>query len=123
MSLIRTTQAVEYRVHGMTFRAYVGPKTGSRQLCAWRLIVPANQIGAQHRPTREEILLILEGDLRITVERVANRVTVGDVLLVPANSELRIDGGLKEATVWVTTTAGLEAVMSDGSRLAPPWAN
>jgi len=35
-------------------------------------------------------------------------------------SELRLDGGTAGATAWVTTTPGLEAVMADGSRFAPP---
>ena len=45
------------------------------------------------------------------------------MFLVPAGSELRVDGGTSDATAWVTTTPGLEAVMADGSRIAPPWAN
>jgi hypothetical protein len=36
---------------------------------------------------------------------------------------LRLDGGTAGAAAWVTTTSGLEAVMADGSRIAPPWAN
>jgi hypothetical protein len=31
--------------------------------------------------------------------------------------------GAAGATAWITTTPGLEAVMPDGTRLAPPWAN
>jgi hypothetical protein len=44
------------------------------------------------------------------------------VALIPANSELQVDGGAAGSTVWVTTTAGLEAVTSDGVRIKPPWA-
>ncbi len=46
----------------------------------------------------------------------------GDVLIVPADAELQAGSGPDGAAVWVTTTAGMEAVMTDGSRLAPPWA-
>jgi hypothetical protein len=42
---------------------------------------------------------------------------------VPAGSELCVDTGPAGASAWVTTTVGLEAVMPDGSRFAPPWAN
>ena len=45
-----------------------------------------------------------------------------DAALVPAGSELKVDGGPAGATAWVTTTPGLEAVTSDGTRISPPWA-
>lgn len=49
------------------------------------------------------------------------QVDAGDVIAVPAGSELRINGGDADAAAWVTTTIGLEATTSDGQRLRPPW--
>ncbi|MDQ2811121.1 MAG: hypothetical protein M3Z75_04385 [Actinomycetota bacterium] len=69
------------------------------------------------------MLLLLEGELTVTLDEIATVLAAGDVVLVPAGSELLVDGGTASATAWVTTTAGLEAVMADGSRIAPPWAN
>jgi ethanolamine utilization protein EutQ (cupin superfamily) len=69
------------------------------------------------------VLLLLEGELTVTLDGIAAVLAAGDVVLVPAGSELRLDGGKAGATAWVTTTPGLEAVMADGSRIAPPWAN
>ena len=47
----------------------------------------------------------------------------GDVVHVPAGSELQLSGSAEGGTAWVSTTPGLEAVMGDGSRITPPWAN
>jgi quercetin dioxygenase-like cupin family protein len=69
------------------------------------------------------VLLLLAGELTITIDGTATDLAAGDVVLVPAGSELRVDGGNCDATAWVTTTPGLEAIMADGSRIAPPWAN
>jgi quercetin dioxygenase-like cupin family protein len=69
------------------------------------------------------VLLLLEGELTVTLDGIATVLAAGDVVLVPADSELRVDGGTAGATAWVTTTPGLEAVMADGSLFAPPWAN
>jgi quercetin dioxygenase-like cupin family protein len=121
--VIRSADATVHHVHGSTFSSFVAPSRGSAQLCAWQLKVPAGLRGAAHRPTREEVLLLLDGDLTVTLDRIATVLTAGDVVLVPANSELRVDGGTAGATAWVTTTPGLEAVMPDGSRIEPPWAN
>ena len=123
MPVIHPAEIAVHQVHGSTFSSFVAPSRGSTQLCAWQLRVPAGLTGAAHRPTREEVLLVLDGDLTITLDATATDLVAGDVLFVPADSELRVDGGTSDATAWVTTTPGLEAVMADGSRIAPPWAN
>jgi quercetin dioxygenase-like cupin family protein len=112
-----------HQVHGSTFSSFVAPSRGSAQLCAWQLKVPAGLRGVAHRPTREEVLILLEGELTVTLDGIAAVLAAGDVVLVPADSELRLDGGTAGATAWVTTTPGLEAVMANGSRIVPPWAN
>jgi quercetin dioxygenase-like cupin family protein len=122
MPVIDATEGTVFETHGSCFRSYVSPSRGSNQLCAWRLDVPADLEGVAHRPNREEILLVLDGEMRITLDGVRAKLRQGDVALVPANSELRVDGGPRGASAWVTTTPGLEAVTSDGSRITPPWA-
>jgi quercetin dioxygenase-like cupin family protein len=122
MPVIGSTEATTFETHGSRFSSYVAPSRGSSELCAWRLDVPADLDGVAHRPNREEVLLVLDGELQITLDGVHAELHRGDVALVPANSELRVDGGPLGATAWVTTTPGLEAVMTDGSRIAPPWA-
>ena len=76
-----------------------------------------------HQPTREEVLLVLAGELHVTLDGLATALQPGDVVLVPAWSELRVDSGRAGATVWVTTTPGLEAVTGDGTKIALPWAH
>jgi quercetin dioxygenase-like cupin family protein len=120
--VIRTAEAIPFETHGSRFASYVAPFRGSRQLCAWRLEVPAGLQGVAHRPTREEVLLVLDGQLDVTLDGTASALHPGDVALVPAGSQLRVDGGPAGAAAWVTTTAGMEAVVADGSRIAPPWA-
>lgn len=123
MPVIRPAGAVAFAAHGSRFLASVSPSaSGSSQLCAWRLDVPADLQGTTHRPTREEVLLVLEGELHVTLDGVSSRLRPGDVALVPPDSELRVDAGPDGASAWVTTTPGLEAVLADGSRFAPPWA-
>jgi mannose-6-phosphate isomerase-like protein (cupin superfamily) len=123
MPIVRSTDSVEHQAHGSTFSSFVTPSRGSAQLCAWRLSVPGDVKGVAHRPTREEVLLILDGAARITLDGEVCDLTPGDVAVVPADSELCVDTGPAGMSAWVTTTGGLEAVMPDGSRFAPPWAN
>lgn len=122
MPVVRAADAALFETHGSRFSSYAAPSRGSGQLCAWRLDVPAGLDGVAHRPSREEVLLVLDGVLHVTLDGDTTDADPGDVIVVPANSELRVDGGPTGASAWVTTTAGLEAVTADGSRIVPTWA-
>lgn len=123
MSITLSSEAVTYAVHGSTFSSYVSPARGSKELCAWRLNVPSQARGVSHRPSREEVLLVLEGRLILTLDGLTSDLGPGDVALVPAGSQLRVDAGPCGGAAWVTSTPGLQAVLADGSVLTPPWAN
>jgi quercetin dioxygenase-like cupin family protein len=122
MPIVSPSDAVMFETHGSRFHSYVAPSRGSDQLCAWRLEIPPGLEGVAHRPTRDEVLLVLDGDLRISLDGLQTTLHEGGVALVPANSELQVDAGTSGASVWVTTTPGLEAVTNDGVRVTPPWA-
>jgi quercetin dioxygenase-like cupin family protein len=122
MPVFRPTDATTFEMHESSFSSYVAPSRGSKQLCAWRLDVPAETEGVAHRPNREEIVLVLQGRLHVTLDGDEFDAGVGDVILVPADSKSRVDSHESGATAWVATTPGLEAVMADGSRICPPWA-
>jgi quercetin dioxygenase-like cupin family protein len=122
MPIFRADDATRYETHGSRFSAYVNPTRGSRELSAWRLDVPPSQVGVSHRPSREEVLLVLSGELVVTLDGEVSELGAGDVVLVPAGSELKVDSGPAGSTAWVTTTPGLEAVTADGTRIVPPWA-
>ena len=123
MPVVRSADAVPFETHGSRFLSYVSPSRGSSQLCAWQLTVPADLRGVAHRPSREEVLLVLDGELQVTLDGTNSALHPGDALLVPAGSELQVDAGPQGASAWVTTTPGLEAVTTDGTRISPPWAS
>jgi quercetin dioxygenase-like cupin family protein len=122
MSVFTSADAAQHELHGARFTAYVAPSRGSTQLCAWRLDVPAESPGVEHRVSREEVLLVLDGTLHVTVDGVGGQAERGHVVHVPAGSRLRVGTGAGPATAWVTTTPGLTAELADGTQLAPPWA-
>ena len=124
MPVLDGASATAYEVHGSRFTSYVRPATGSAQLCAWRLDVPAGTTGVPHRPSREEVLAILAGAARVTLDGEVRTAAAGDVVLVPAGAEFQVDvDGEEPLQAWVTTTVGLTATLADGSTLAPPWAS
>jgi quercetin dioxygenase-like cupin family protein len=124
MALIEAESAKTYDMHGVRFVAYVNPGRGSKELCAWRTELPAGaDEGQPHTITREEVFLVLEGRVRVTIDGESDILAVGDAAVAPAGSSLRLDNaGDDKAACWVTTSVGIEAELPDGSHIVPPWA-
>jgi quercetin dioxygenase-like cupin family protein len=122
MPVFPRESGTEFTTHGATFTSYVSPGRGRTQLCGWRLTVPPDLAGVAHRPSREEIVLVLDGRLRLTLDGLTSELRSGDVALVPAGAELRVDGGPEGLTAWVTTTPWMTATTADGTTITPPWA-
>jgi quercetin dioxygenase-like cupin family protein len=122
MPVIHAADAAVHQMHGTSFTSYASPARGSRELCAWRIQIPARTEGVPHHVSREEVLYVLSGTLRATVDERSEEATAGDVILVPAGSRFGVDNLADEpATAWVTTSVGLAAVLPDGSWITPPW--
>jgi mannose-6-phosphate isomerase-like protein (cupin superfamily) len=122
MPVIRATQSVVHQMHGTSFTSYASPARGSRELCAWRVEIPGHTEGVPHHVSREEVLYVLSGTLRVTVDGDAADAAAGDVVLVPAGAQFGASNQTDvPATAWVTTTVGFAGVLPDGSWFTPPW--
>jgi mannose-6-phosphate isomerase-like protein (cupin superfamily) len=120
--VIHADQAAVHQMHGTSFTAYASPARGSRELCAWHIEIPGHTEGVPHHVSREEVLYVLSGTLRASLDGQAEDATAGDVIVVPAGAEFRAGNlGDEPATAWVTTSVGLLGVLPDGSWISPPW--
>jgi mannose-6-phosphate isomerase-like protein (cupin superfamily) len=120
--VIHADQAAVHQMHGTSFTAYASPARGSRELCAWHIEIPGHTEGVPHHVSREEVLYVLSGTLQATVDGQTEQAVAGDVILVPAGAQFRVDNLADEpVTAWVTTSVGLRGVLPDGSWITPPW--
>ncbi|GAB1330495.1 cupin domain-containing protein [Streptomyces sennicomposti] len=123
MPVVRASDAVTHEIHGARFVSYAAPRTGARELCAWRGEIPAGTRAPAHTVTREEIFHLLDGELLITLDDRTERVTAGDTVIVNAGATLTVENPTDRSAVsWVTTSVGLRAHLADGTVLTPPWA-
>ncbi len=60
MPVFHSADVEPFRMHGSTFESVVRPARGSTGLCAWRLTVAPGSVGTSHRPSHEEVMLVLE---------------------------------------------------------------
>ncbi|MEV5613406.1 cupin domain-containing protein [Streptomyces sp. NPDC052225] len=124
MPVVRASEAVVHDLHGARFISYAAPRTGSKELAAWRGEIPAGTRAPAHTVTHEEILHLLTGSLRLTLDGETHTLTAGDTAIVNAGTTLSVENPTSErATMWVTTSVGLQAELADGTRITPPWAN
>ena len=122
MPVIRAAQSVVHQMHGTSFTSYASPARGSRELCAWHIEIPGRTEGVPHHVSREEVLYILGGTLRVTVDGETADAAAGDVVLVLAGAQFgAINQADSPATAWVTTTVGFAGILPDGSWFTPPW--
>ncbi|GIE88781.1 cupin domain-containing protein [Actinoplanes regularis] len=122
MAIHRRDEAVVHRLHGSAFHSYVSPSAGSAELCAWRLEIAGGTVGVRHRVSREEVILVLAGRIRVHLDGVTEEVTAGDVFRVPVGVEFGVDNATAEtAEAWVTTSVGMRGTLPDGSVISPPW--
>ena len=117
MPVIRATQSVVHQMHGTSFTSYASPARGSRELCAWHIEIPGRTEGVPHHVSREEVLYILGGTLRVTVDGETADAAAGDVVLVPAGAQF----GASNPAEGPATAVGFAGVLPDGSWFTPPW--
>jgi quercetin dioxygenase-like cupin family protein len=124
MPVIRSSDAVTHEIHGARFVSYATPRTGSKELCAWRGEIPAGTKAPAHTVNREEIFHLLDGELLITLDDQVHRITAGDTVIINRGATLSVENPTDQTAVsWVTTSIGLEASLADGTVITPPWAN
>ncbi|MEU5889254.1 cupin domain-containing protein [Streptomyces sp. NPDC047461] len=124
MPVIRSSEAVTHEIHGARFVSYATPLTGSKELCAWRGEIPAGTKAPAHTVNREEIFHLLDGELLITLDDDTHRITAGDTLIINPGATLSVENPTDRTAIsWVTTSIGLQATLTDGTVITPPWAN
>ena len=124
MPVIRAAQSVVHQMHGTSFTSYARhARPSAAGNCApGASRFPGGTVGVPHHVSREEVLYILSGTLRVTVDGEAADAAAGDVVLVPAGARFGASNQAGEpATAWVTTTVGFARRPADGSWFTPPW--
>lgn len=124
MPVVRSSEGLVHEIHGARFVSYATPRTGSKELCAWRGEIPAGTKAPVHTVNREEIFHLLSGELLITLDGHAERITAGDTVIINPGATFGVENPTQETAIsWVTTSIGLRAELADGTVLTPPWAN
>ncbi|NKU63618.1 cupin domain-containing protein [Rhodococcus hoagii] len=107
MPIRRSGDHDTHQMHGAKFHSYVAPSRGSRQLCAWRTDLVPGSAGASHTVSHEDVLLVLDGTLVITLDDSRFELSVGDVVFVRSPRLFSSTTNGSVASLWVTTSVGM----------------
>jgi mannose-6-phosphate isomerase-like protein (cupin superfamily) len=124
MAIVRATEAPRFDLPGTHFFGLLAPGRGSTELCTWRLEVEPGVHGEPHQLDHEEVFVILEGSLTVTIDGQEFDLGVGDALAVPARSPFSAANRTSaKASALVCIQAGFRATMASGEEIGtPPWA-
>ena len=104
-------------------RPALTPRVGSTDIGAVRQIAPPGVAGPRHSHDRDEVLIMIEGSLRVETDSGAIDVMPGDAVLLPARAAHRLTStGTIDAQWFVVSRSGLRFYLPDGTEVpAPDW--
>jgi len=106
-----------------TMRTLASPTTApAMDVSVWRTELAAGSVGPRHAIDRDQLLVVLDGALRVEVDDAAYDVLTGDAVKLPAGAVRTIaatDGG--PATTLTVGGPGALATVGDGDPVPVPW--
>ncbi|MBL8466445.1 cupin domain-containing protein [Methyloversatilis discipulorum] len=96
------------------------PGSGARQIEMWRGRMEAGAATPPHRHSGEEVVLILSGSGRATVDGQEVRYAAGDTLILPANAVHQIFAE-SDSEFVSAMPLGDTVALPDGTVMSLPW--
>ena len=121
MTVINAIEAPSFDVGGATITGLASPSRGSADSAAWRVRFAPDQPSPLHSLSREEIFVVLEGELTACFADREETAGAGGALIVPAREEFTLVARSAPAEAVCIMTVGGQAV-ADGAAFTPPWA-
>lgn len=76
-----------------------------------------------HTHDREEVMIVLDGRVNVTIDGVSNAVAAGDAVIVPAAATHQIENSGATRAEWLLIApAGVRFFHADGQEANPSWA-
>ncbi len=124
MAVVRMAEAPQFSIEGFRFTGLTSPSRGASELCTWRLEVEPGAHSDPHWLDHEEVFVLLDGVITVSVAGEDVELRAGDALSVPEHSLLKLtNDGEQAAHAVVCLPVGTRATMASGEEVGtPPWA-
>jgi quercetin dioxygenase-like cupin family protein len=124
MSVVRQSQvALVPSPNGNRSGSVATANHGAREVSVIRQRQRPAGFNPLHYHDREEVMTVLAGTVRVTVDDVAHEVGAGDTVIVPAQSRHVVENtGASDAEWLLIAPAGVQFFQADGQQMSPAWA-
>jgi quercetin dioxygenase-like cupin family protein len=121
MPVITAPSDWTHQLPDVRFRSLATPSRGTRENSVWRVSFAAGSKSVPHSLTREEIFVVLSGQLCVQMEDSVQVADEGDAILVPAGVEFSASTQ-HGAELLCCFPVGGQARLTTGELITPPWA-
>jgi len=123
MTIVRAAmlEAIE-TPNGNQGAALATPSRGAHDVSVIRQRQSPDGMNPAHSHDREEVMTILAGHVRLTIDGEVHVLTAGDTAIVPARATHRVENaGDIEAEWLLIAPAGIRFFHANGEEALPPW--
>ncbi len=108
---------------GARFTPLAAPSTGSTEISVWRVELPPHGDAVPHELTREEVLVVLSGTARASIDGQVAEVRAGGAVIVPPDTPFSLTAAGAEPVVALAyLPVGGQARLPGREPFTPPWA-
>jgi quercetin dioxygenase-like cupin family protein len=98
-------------------------RLGAQQVSVIRQLMESGHKNPTHTQTTEEVMIMLQGSVNVTVNGATQELFIGDTLIVPANTPHSIENASGKSAEWlIVSPLGMQFFGPDGNPVTPPWA-
>lgn len=123
MAVITAPTAATHDIGPARFTSLATPSRGSQETSVWEVEIPPRTPANPHSLTREEILIVLDGEATAEIGGVRASAYPGDAIVVPADVEFALaNDGDAPLRLLCCLPVGGQGRMLGGEPFTPPWA-
>ena len=122
MPILRSDDAPEFDLNGITIRGGASPGRGATETMTWRITFRPGQRLPEHTHDHEEVFHVLDGAVTASLDGEEVLVGAGDTVVIAAG--VRHTSSTDDATTATLLSimpTGTVMIRDDGERVAPPW--
>jgi quercetin dioxygenase-like cupin family protein len=122
MPILRSEDAPEFDLNGITIRGGAAPSRGATETMTWRITLRPGQRLPEHTHDHEEVFHVVEGSVMASLDGDETRVGPGDTVVIPSGvRHTSFTDDASTATLLAIMPSGTLMIRDDGERVSPPW--
>jgi quercetin dioxygenase-like cupin family protein len=123
MAVLPAPSGPTHELGGARFTSLATPSRGSTDTAVWSVEIAPGPPGVEHRLTREEVFVVLDGRAEVLLDGEPSCARAGDAIVVPPGVPFALAAaGDRPLRALCCLPVGGQGQLADGEPFTPPWA-